>query len=217
MKGHSERVPGKNLRPLGGKPLFFWIVEALERVEAVERIIINTDSDEIAEQAREHFGVVIHRRPAAICGDFVSMNRIIEHDMAQAPQAEHFLQTHATNPLLSSATIAAAVQRYFEDLPTYDSLFSVTRHQARFYDADERPLNHDPTTLLRTQDLPPLFEENSNLYLFSRASFTATGARIGRRPRLFETDPRESVDIDVEADWRLAEAWLAARTGPGGG
>jgi CMP-N-acetylneuraminic acid synthetase len=68
---------------------------------------------------------------------------------------------------------------------------------------------------LRTQELPPYFEENSNLYLFTAASFAATNARIGQRPLLFETPRLESVDIDDEEGWRLAEILAAEslRTG----
>jgi CMP-N-acetylneuraminic acid synthetase len=91
-----------------------------------------------------------------------------------------------------------------------DSLFSVTRHQTRFYRADGAPINHDPDNLVRTQDLEPWFEENSCLYLFSQASFAATGARIGRHPILFEIPRGEAVDIDDAEDWALAEALAGA-------
>ena len=81
----------------------------------------------------------------------------------------------------------------------------MTRWQTRLYDADGTPINHDPDVLLRTQDLPPVYEENSNLYLFT-ADQIAAGRRIGKRPILFEIDPLEAVDIDDEADFVLAEA-----------
>jgi CMP-N-acetylneuraminic acid synthetase len=67
-------------------------------------------------------------------------------------------------------------------------------------------VNHDPQNLVRTQDLPPYFEENSNLYLFTAESFAATRARVGRRPLLFETPRLESADIDDEDGWRMAES-----------
>ena len=67
-------------------------------------------------------------------------------------------------------------------------------------------MNHDPNRLIRTQDLDPLYEENSNLYLFTKESFNRTGARIGRNPLLFETPISENIDIDNEDDWARAEA-----------
>lgn len=208
MKGHSERIPGKNTRSLCGRPLCGWILETLQDVDAVGQIVVNTDSGEIAELVSDRYGAVVHRRPRGIRGDFVSMNRVIEDDLRRLTGREHFLQTHATNPLLSGQTLRRAISRYFDALGTRDSLFSVTRHQARFYDADGRPVNHDPSRLERTQDLSPLYEENSNFYLFSRTSFFRKGDRIGERPGRFEVPSLEAVDIDEPDDWRLAEALL---------
>jgi CMP-N-acetylneuraminic acid synthetase len=211
MKGHSERISGKNLRPLEGQPLCFWVLDVLSRLPGIERIVVDTDSGEIADRCREAFGVVIHERPPELCGDLVPMNRIIAHDLARLESGEHFLQTHATNPLLTVHTLQRALVAYAGRLDRYDSLFSVTRRASRFWDAHGRPVNHDPAELIRTQDLPPLFEENSCFYLFSRRSFLARGRRIGERPAMFELDPREAVDLDEPADWHLAEALLRAR------
>lgn len=210
MKDHSERVPGKNLKPLGGYPLCFWILRTLEGIEAVSRIVVNTDSEEIAETCRSEFDVIIHDRPPELRGDEVSMNRIIAWDLEQL-DGEHFLQTHATNPLLEAATLQAALERYEGGGEEYDSLFSVTPHRSRFYDAQGRPINHDPSELVPTQALDPLLEENSNFYIFSRSGFADTRKRIGRRPILFEMDPLEAVDIDTPEEWKLAEALLALR------
>jgi len=216
MKAHSERVPGKNLRPLGGRPLCLHILAVLQEVPAVARIVINTDSEEIARVCEDSFAVTVHDRPEEIRGDFVSMNRIIADDLGRLREDELFLQTHATNPLLSAGTLAAAIDTWLAARPDHDSLFSVTRHQARFYDSGARPVNHDPAELLRTQDLPPLYEENSCFYLFSRESFALAEQRIGSRPLLHEIDPLEAIDIDDERDWQLAEALLGLRESPGG-
>jgi CMP-N-acetylneuraminic acid synthetase len=85
-------------------------------------------------------------------------------------------------------------------------VFTVNKFQARFYRADGSAVNHDPNNLVRTQDLEPWFEENSNLYIFSAESFAATNARIGKRPLMLEIDKTESVDIDDQQSWDLAEA-----------
>jgi CMP-N-acetylneuraminic acid synthetase len=141
------------------------------------------------------------------------MNRIIGDDM-QACAADVYLMTHATNPLLNRTTIECALSAYLdaEAAGTHDSLFTATRIQTRFYRADGSAVNHNPDVLLRTQDLEPWFEENSNLYIFSRESFAASGARIGKRPLIFESPKIESIDIDDQADWDLAE--LAAQRIP---
>ena len=212
MKGHSERVPNKNMRPFAGQPLYHCIARVLEESDQVETIVINTDSELIAEDATRHFSKVkIHIRPEAIRGDLVPMNAIIADDLARAG-GEHFLQTHSTNPLLTTATLDGAIRNYFAALAQHDSLFSVTRLQTRLYWEDGRPVNHNPAELLRTQDLPPLFEENSNFFLFSKSSFAAANnKRIGLRPLMFPMDKLEAVDIDEEVDFKLAEVLYRLR------
>ena len=87
-----------------------------------------------------------------------------------------------------------------------DSVFTVTRLQQRLWDANGQPVNHDPSALLRTQDLPPLYVENSCAFVFSRELILSTGSRIGSNPRMVETDPTGSLDIDEESDFVLAES-----------
>lgn len=207
MKGHSERVSNKNIRPFAGKPLFHHIAQVLQDSDLVQSIIINTDSDFIARSASEHFSKVrIIDRPEAIRGDMVSMNTIIAYDLS-VTEGEHFLQTHSTNPILTRATLDRAIAEYFAMDETHDSLFSVTKLQTRLYWESGEPVNHNPRELLRTQDLPPLFEENSNIYLFSRESFLkADNKRVGTHPKMFVMDQLEAMDIDTEEDFILAEA-----------
>lgn len=215
IKDHSERVPGKNFRIFAGRPLWQHVVVTLSAMEEVASIYIDTDSARFTPEVLRPFPKVrIIPRPAALCGDFVPTNSLFAHDLTQIDATHrHFLQTHATNPLLRADTIRTAM-RHFEEAQASgaaDSLFSVTPHFARFYRRDHSPVNHDPRELRRTQDLDPLLEENSNLYIFTRESFAATHARIGRHPVLFEMDRLEATDIDDEASWALAEALHAAR------
>lgn len=215
MKAHSERVSGKNFRVFAGRPLFRWMLDTLAGMEEIERIVINTDAREQLERAGlvETERIFIRDRAQVLCGDQVSMNRILADDVA-AVASETYVMTHTTNPLLGAVTVRAALTAYREGVAegTCDSLFTVNRFQTRFYRADCSPVNHDPDNLVRTQDLEPWFEENSNLYVFSRASFAATNARIGRKPRMFEMPRIESADIDDAEGWALAEALAVART-----
>jgi len=214
IKGNSERVPGKNFKILGHKPLFRWILDTLIALPEIDEVIINTDAQAELEAAGldledSHFSKVqLRDRKASLLGDYTSMNLIIEDDI-QAVSADRYLMTHVTNPFLSGVTIRSALEKFQAD-EKFDSLFSVNRFQTRFYEADGRPVNHDPQNLVRTQDLVPWYEENSCLYLFTRVSFATTQARIGVAPMLFETPKLESVDIDEPEDWALAEA-LAER------
>ena len=206
MKAHSERVPSKNIRPFANRPLYHRVAETLESCDRIESIIINTDSDFIADDARKHFSKAhVIRRPKELKGDCVPMNEIIGYDLTMT-DGEHYIQTHSTNPLLTQETVNAAIDLYFKSLKMYDSIFSVTRLQTRLYWASGDPVNHNPAELLRTQDLPPVFEENSNFFLFSKTSFVAAGnKRIGVSPAMFPMDKLEAIDIDEEVDFKMAE------------
>ncbi len=209
MKANSDRVKGKNFRDFLGRPLFRWVLDSLLAVEALDQVVINTDARELlAEHGLADGGkILIRDRREEICGDAVSMNAVIADDIANV-SADTYLMTHTTNPLLSAATITAAMTRYSEAVRDGlgDSLFSVNRVQTRFYRKDVSAVNHDPNKLIPTQDLEPWFEENSNLYIFSSRSFAKTGARIGESPVLFESPRGESFDIDTPEDWEIALA-----------
>ena len=89
----------------------------------------------------------------------------------------------------------------------------MTPLHTRLWTEDGRPLNHDPNVLMRTQDLPPVFEENSCLYIFTGDGLRRRGNRIGRRPLLYPIDRAEAWDIDDEVDWSVVEG-LVRRMGP---
>lgn len=206
MRHSSERIPHKNFADFRGKPLFCHIVETLLRSDLVGRVVIDTDSGQIRDECATRFPQVsVLDRPADLRDGGIAMNRVLLSLVGRL-EGDHFVQTHSTNPLLRPATIDRAIAAYFESLGQNDSLFSVTRWQTRLYRADGSALNHDPELLARTQDLSPLFEENSNLYVFSRETLERSGRRIGQSPRLFEIDRLEATDIDDMTGWRLAEA-----------
>ena len=204
IKEHSERLKEKNFRDFVGRPLYHHILATLDKTNAVDEVVIDTDSKQIMREAPTLSPkITVLERPASLRGDRVSMNKIVGHDLTKTG-GDIYIQTHATNPLLRGETIVNAL-RAFADHEQCDSLFSVTRYQSRFYTHDGKPINHDPSDLIRTQDLAPVLEENSCLYVFTKQSFARTSARIGINPFLFETPRLESVDIDDEVAWRLAE------------
>jgi CMP-N-acetylneuraminic acid synthetase len=205
MRHHSQRVPGKNYRPLAGKPLFQHIVETLLAVPEIGQIVVDTDSEPVMDGLRQHFPqVTIINRPDDLRADDVPMNDILLHDTAQV-EADFYLQTHSTNPLLRPETISRAIGTFFSAYPDKDSLFSVTRWQTRLYDQRGGAINHDPSVLLQTQELPPVYEENSCLYLFTRENLLERSHRIGANPIMFEIDPAEAWDIDEELDFEITD------------
>ena len=205
MRHHSQRVPGKNYRPLAGKPLFHYIVETLLAVPEIDQVVVDTDSDPVMDGLRKQFPQVkVINRPEDLRADTVPMNNILMHDTAQV-EADFYLQTHSTNPLLRPETVSLAVRTFLSDYPMHDSLFSVTRLQTRLYDQDGKAINHNPAELIQTQDLPPVYEENSCLYIFTRVNLMKRNHRIGERPLMFEIDPGEAWDIDEELDFSVCE------------
>ncbi len=211
MRHHSQRVPQKNFRMLDGKPLYQHIITTLLAVPQVSEIVVDTDSPVIVAGLQESFPMVkVIDRPQELRADDISMNRILQYDISQAP-ADFYLQTHSTNPLLKTVTLSSAIERFLAEYPAHDSLFSVTRLQTRLYDHTGKAINHDPRILIQTQDLPPVYEENSCIYLFSAATLARHGTRIGDTPILFETEADESWDIDEEIDFKLVDLILQAR------
>jgi CMP-N-acetylneuraminic acid synthetase len=205
MRHHSQRVPGKNYRLLAGKPLFHHILETLLAVPEISQVVVDTDSEPVMDGLRRDFPqVVLINRPESLRADDVPMNDILLHDTGQV-QADFYLQTHSTNPLLRPETVSRAIETFLEAYPAKDSLFSVTRWQTRLYDQHGRAINHDPSVLIQTQDLPPVYEENSCLYLFSRQNLLERHHRIGAHPILFEIDPAEAWDIDDELDFAITD------------
>jgi CMP-N-acetylneuraminic acid synthetase len=208
MRHHSQRVPGKNYRMLAGKPLFHHIVESLLAVPEIAEIIVDTDSTPVINSLRQHFPQVkIINRPQGLRADDVPMNDILIHDTEQV-QADFYLQTHSTNPLLKPQTVTRAIQSLITNYPNFDSLFSVTRLQTRLYDQHGRAINHDPTVLIQTQNLPPVYEENSCLYIFTRENLLRRHHRIGEKPLMFEIDSDEAWDIDEELDFEITDFLL---------
>jgi len=208
MKAHSERVPGKNMRHLCGRPLYHWIMDSLNDSEVVDEIIINTDSEEIANDAKKHFDVTIHMRPDYLLDiDSNEAYQIMDYDLKHT-DGEYFIQSHSTNPLLKSETIKMAIESYFLNIDKYDSLFSVTPIQTRIYNNNYQAINHDPAKLIKTQNLPVFYEENSCIYIFNRKSFLDNKNRIGKNPNLYPIDKFESVDIDEEFEFLFAESLM---------
>ena len=203
MRHHSQRVPGKNYRLLAGKPLFHHILNSLLACPEIAQVVVDTDSPVILESiARDFPSVKAIERPEHFRADDIPMNEILAFDTSQV-QADFYLQTHSTNPLLQPETISKAIQTFLGKYPAYDSLFSVTRLQTRLWDTLGRAVNHNPAILLQTQDLPPVFEENSCLYIFTRDTLLNRRNRLGDRPMMYEIDRAQAWDIDEEIDFEI--------------
>jgi len=170
--------------------------------------VVDTDSEPVMNDLQRHFAQVkVIERPAELRADDVPMNDILAHDTAQVP-ADFYVQTHSTNPLLRAETVSRAIGAFLSAYPGHDSLFSVTRWQTRLYRQDGTALNHNPRELIQTQDLPPVYEENSCLYLFTRENLLKRGHRIGDKPLMYEIAAEQAWDIDDELDFAICDFLL---------
>ncbi|MGL5936132.1 MAG: cytidylyltransferase domain-containing protein [Fusobacteriaceae bacterium] len=208
MRGGSERVKNKNLKIFNGKPLYQHMLNTLLQSDYIKKIVIDTDSEEIKKDIKNNYKNnlkidIVNRLPELIGGE-IPMNKIINHDI-NLYEEEHFLQTHSTNPNLSLKTLNNSIETYFKNLVNYDSLAGVTELKTRLYTVTGKPINHNPFKLERTQDLESVYEENSNIYIFSKSSFDKKNARIGEKPFFYPINKLESLDIDYIEDFYLAE------------
>ena len=209
MRHHSQRVKGKNYRTLAGRPLYHHILSTLELCPEIAVIVVDTDSQVVMDGINEDFPQVqILIRPEHLRAEETPMNEVLLHDTEQI-EADFYLQTHSTSPLLSAKTISSAIRTMKQNYPSYDSLFSVTRRQTRYWDELGRAINHNPAILLQTQDLPPVYEENSCLYIFTRETLELQRNRIGLRPLMFEIDAAEAWDIDEEIDFKIVDLLMS--------
>ena len=206
IKHDSQRVSKKNFRLFNGKPLFHHMMEKLDQCEAIDEILINTDAIEVVEYINSSpsnkFKLI--ERPNHLLGDDINMNQLITYDIGFT-SSEHFFQTHCTNPLVKLETIEKSIEMYFDSLDQYDTMFSVDVIQKRGYTEDFKPLNHHPDELIPTQDLSPILVENSNFFLFSRSTFLKYNHRVGKTPYLYPVNKLESLDIDYEEEFLIAE------------
>jgi len=207
MKAHSERVPNKSFRKLGRRLLSHWIVDTFNQLKAERELDIdiwaNTDSDEIMDMYSKR-RVKYYPRPLALRGDYTSMNNLIEDWMMRINPYDIYMQTHITNPFLSKQTIEKGLDMFMEQSgPIKQSVMGVTEHKERMY-YNKQPVNFDYNNLIRTQDLTPVYEDNSCLYVFNKTIFSRNRNRVSEDPIHLPVPFPENIDIDTEDDMLIA-------------
>jgi len=212
IKHNSERVEGKNYRDFNGKPLFYWIINTVLASKYIDKLIIDTDSSTIKQLILTYFEdqldkIVLYDRPKHLQGGHVATNDLFINVIEDLNlDANYYFQTHTTNPLLKLETINDAIKKFIEmEKEGYESLFSVKKHHTRFYDKTGNDMNHDRFKLIPTQELDPIYEENSCIYVFTKESILTYNARIAKKAYLYEMSDIESTDIDWPEDFKLAQ------------
>ena len=202
IKRDSQRVEYKNFREINGKPLFYWILSSLNSSDYIDEIIINIDDKYIEDELTRYFDFLkFVYRPDNLKGNEVSMNKIID-SMLDDCKNDSIIQTHTTNPFLKVSTIDSVLKEHLNNGRNY---FTVTKIQERLYDSYGIPVNHIVDELVQTQDLDPIYIENSGFYIFTKDSFKKNKNRISKDSKMFETKFPENIDIDNESDFKIAE------------
>ena len=201
---NSQRIEGKNLRELGGRPLMSYLLKTLVQVENIDEVYLYCSNPDIQQYLPE--GVKFLQRDERLDSN-TTLGEEIYDAFTSEVDADIYILAHATSPFIRTATIADAVARV--ESGEYDSAFSAERVQT-FAWWDGKPLNYSLDRVPRTQDLEPVYVETSAFFVFEREVWRNKRRRIGERPYMAVTDRIESMDIDNPDDFLLAEAIVAA-------
>lgn len=220
-RGGSKGIPGKNIRELDGRPLIAHAAEAAREAARLSRIVLSTDSPEIADIAEDLGIEVPFLRPAELARDATPTLPVVQHALQALLQAgaryDAVCLLQPTHPLRT----AALIDRCVEKLRTSgaDSVFTVTPvphsfHPNWVYLSDEEGRLEIATggrePVPRRQELPPAFAREGSVYV-TRAEVIRRGSLYGESSQGVVVSPGDSVNLDTEADWEEAERRLAER------
>lgn len=197
---NSQRVVGKNLRELGGRPLLTHILDALAAAENIDEVYVYCSSHAIREYLPE--GVKFLQRDTRLDSN-ETLGAEIYDAFTSEVDADIYILAHTTSPFIRTATIEEAIQKV--ECEGYDSAFSAKKEQS-FAWYEGQPLNYSLSHIPRTQDLEAVYVETSAFFIFRRDVWRKQHRRIGDKPYIAVTDRIESIDIDNPDDFLLAEA-----------
>ncbi len=201
---NSQRIEGKNLRELGGRPLMAYLLESLAAARNIDKVYVYCSNPAIVEYLPE--GVEWLQRDERLDQN-TTLGEEIYDAFTREVEADIYILAHATSPFIRTATIEQAVRSV--ESGEYDSAFSAERVQT-FAWWQGQPLNYSLQHVPRTQDLEPLYVETSAFFVFRAEVWREQHRRIGQRPYMAVTDRIESMDIDDPDDFLLAEAIVTA-------
>ncbi|MBV7438486.1 cytidylyltransferase domain-containing protein [Aeromonas sp. sif2416] len=214
-RGGSKRLPGKNIKPLAGKPLINWTTQAAIGSGVFDMVIVSTDSQSIADAAMQDAGVTFPGlRPAELASDTATTNDVISHVVrwveTHHEQVDMVALLQPTSPLRTAQHIKEAVELYRDKQAT--SVVSVCELDHPVQYCNRLPANNSlngfiiPAANRRSQDLEPFYRINGAIYLFDRKHVGELSGIYCEGSYAYLMDKASSIDIDDEFDFRLAEA-----------
>ena len=216
LRGGSKSIPGKNIRPLAGRPLFAWSLGAAIDSGCFDEVWVGTDADSIRQAVQQQFAgrVRLFGRSAATCTDEASTESALL-EFAAAVDFDVLCTIQATSPMTRPEDFQSARRRF--EAEHADSLLTGTRVKRFYWTEDVRPLNYDPSSRPRRQDFAGSLMENGAFYFTRRAMLEAQRCRLGGRMAIHEMTGESAVEIDEPGDWLVVERLLRQRSHAGGG
>ena len=206
LRGGSKGIPKKNIKPLAGKPLCAWVLESAVACQAINRVFVSTDSDEIVRVVNDlDIGVNVINRPASLATDEVSTEAVMLH-FSEEVDFDVLVTIQATSPLLNTAHLDGAIVSFSENC--FDSMLSAIKTKRFFWDLDGTPMNYDPLHRPRRQDFSGTYVENGAFYLTTRNVLEKYKCRLGGKIGIFEMPEETVLEIDEPGDWVVAEELL---------
>ena len=202
IKLKNERLPGKNTKMLGDKPLLRYELETLKKVKTIDKIYVYCSNREVQKYLPD--GVLFLQRPEFLDLPTSNFSQIFEN-FSNEIDADVYVYAHATAPFITKETMEECINAVVSG--EYDSAFCAEKIQDYFWQ-DGKPLNFDAKNLPRSQDLKPMYRETSGVYVFTKEVFNKFHRRIGEKPYIKEVTFKESIDINNPADFDLAEIFL---------
>jgi CMP-N,N'-diacetyllegionaminic acid synthase len=217
-RGGSKRLPGKNIRLLGGRPLIVWSIDVAKKIPEICDILVSTDDSMIAEISREAGALVPWLRPEVLATDTSSSVDVCLHALdwyeGKNGKIDGLLLLQPTSPFRSHGTVRRGIElfRAHQRCPIL-GVSPAESHPMRCFQIEGETLHpfiDSGEAHLRSQDLPPAYEENGAFYLITSEdlrklhSFTSDNT-----VPLVIDKPEEGLDIDNEWDWKVAEMVLS--------
>lgn len=207
VRGGSKSIPLKNIKPLCGKPLVCWNIEALEACPQVDEVIVATDSDEIWKtvESRNYLKTKLYRRSAENACDTASTESVMLEYIkyASLPKNDIFMLVQATSPLTEAIHFSEALQKYASG--AYDSMLTCVRNYRFFWNEDGSSMNYDYMNRPRRQNFSGMLMENGAFYINTVENILSNGNRLGGKIGIYEMPEYTATEIDEPDDWMILE------------
>ena len=198
----SQRVKNKNFRQFAGKNLLKHKIEVLKKVKKLDDIIINTDSDEAIETAKE-YGISFEKREDYFASAECSNSDFWEN-IAVNTKSKFILFTHCTNPIIEAKTYDSIIKIFDENKNKNDSINTVNDVKEFLYLGD-KPLNFDPKKAQGSQNLPDVVRGNFAVNILTTELMAKKQSLVGTNPYFYKLNSIEGYDINTEFEFEYAE------------